>query len=383
MKVLYVSKASRLAAHRDKLAVLSQSVDLVLVVPRRWGHQSEEPVLPTDPRTVELPTLFHGHNHLHFYRGLAALLDAERPDLVHADEEPYSAVTGQVAALCANRAIPFVFFAWQNLAKRLPPPFGVLRSAVFARAAGGIAGTERAGSVLRGAGFAGPLAVIPQMGVDPERFRPDPGARARVRESLGIAEETGVLGYVGRLVPEKGIDFFLAAAAGVSGVAVIVVGGGPDEDRLRRLTAELGIADRTHLVGSVPSTSVPEWLAALDVLVLPSLTTRGWSEQFGRVLVEAMACGVAVVGSDSGEIPSVIGDAGVVVEEGSAAALREELERLLEDGYEKIRLGGAGRVRALGSFTQDLVVGATVGFYQEVLEGLPAVPSRGAGWARS
>ena len=381
MKVLYVSKASRLAAHRDKLAVMSRSVDLILVVPQRWGRQGEEPVLSTDPRTVALPALFHGHSHLHFYHGLAALLDAERPDLVHADEEPYSAVTAQVAVLCAKRAIPFVFFAWQNLTKHLPPPFGVLRSAVFARAAGGIAGTESAGSVLRGAGFTGSLVVIPQMGVDPERFRPDPVARALVRERLSIAEGTVVLGYVGRLVPEKGVDLFLAAAAGISGVAVIVVGGGPDEDRLRRLSVELGITDRTHLVGSVPSTSVSEWLAALDVLVLPSLTTRGWSEQFGRVLVEAMACGVAVVGSDSGEIPSVIGDAGVVVEEGSAVALQNALEMLLGNEYERRRLGEAGRVQALRSFTQDAVVGATLGFYEEVLEGIPAASTQGGGWA--
>ena len=219
------------------------------------------------------------------------------------------------------------------------------------------------------------------MGVDPERFRPDPVARALVRERLSIAEGTVVLGYVGRLVPEKGVDLFLAAAAGISGVAVIVVGGGPDEDRLRRLSVELGITDRTHLVGSVPSTSVSEWLAALDVLVLPSLTTRGWSEQFGRVLVEAMACGVAVVGSDSGEIPSVIGDAGVVVEEGSAVGLQNALEMLLGNEYERRRLGEAGRVQALRSFTQDAVVGATLGFYEEVLEGIPAASTQGGGWA--
>ena len=220
------------------------------------------------------------------------------------------------------------------------------------------------------------------MGVDPERFRPDPVARALVRERLGIAEGTIVLGYVGRLVPEKGVDLLLAAAAGISGVAVVVVGGGRDEKRLRRLATALGVADRTHVVGSVPSTSVSEWLAALDVLVLPSLTTRGWSEQFGRVLVEAMACGAVVVGSDSGEIPSVIGDAGLVVEEGSAAALRDALERLLGNEYERRRLGGAGRAQALRSFTQDAVVGATLGFYEEVLEGIPAASTRGAGWAR-
>ena len=72
----------------------------------------------------------------------------------------------------------------------------------------------------------------------------------------------------------------------------------------------------------MPSTEVPAVLRALDVLVLPSLTTPSWKEQFGRVLQEAMACAIPVVGSDSGEIPHVIGDAGLVTPEGDAAALR-------------------------------------------------------------
>ena len=130
----------------------------------------------------------------------------------------------------------------------------MLRSAVFARAAGGIAGTERAGSVLRGAGFTGPLAVIPQMGVDPERFRPDPVARAHVRERLSIAEGTVVLGYVGRLVPEKGVHLFLAAAARISGVAVIVVGEGPDEDRLRRLSVRCLMMISATTCDGIPAT---------------------------------------------------------------------------------------------------------------------------------
>ena len=153
---------------------------------------------------------------------------------------------------------------------------------------------------------------------------------------------------------------------------------------------EFGIADRTHLVGSVPSTSVAEWLAALDVLVLPSLTTRGWSEQFGRVLVEAMSCGVVVVGSDSGEIPAVIGDAGVVVEEGSAAAIRAALERLLEDGAERARLGEAARARVVGVFSQNAVVEATLTFHRRVVDAAgaaepprpAATPSRADGRPR-
>lgn len=367
MRVLYVSKASRVAAHRDKVAALARRVELTLVLPERWGTQPDEPPLAGDPPTVTLPALFHGHNHFHLYRGLGPVLDATRPDLVHADEEPYSAVTGQIAALCAGRRTPFVFFAWQNIPKRLPPPFGALRQGVFARAAGGIGGTDAAASVLRGWGFRGPLAVIPQMGVDPERFRPDPEARARVRARMGIDPETPVVGFMGRLVPEKGVALLVEAVAGIPGAHLLVVGGGPEEAPLRARASALGAAARTHFAGSVPSAAAPEWLAALDVLALPSLTTPGWAEQFGRVLVEAMACAVPVVGSDSGEIPEVIGDGGLVVPEGSADALRAALAGLLGDAAERRRLGAAGRARVLARYTQDAVVDATLSFYREVV----------------
>lgn len=367
MKVLYVSKASRVAAHRHKLVLLKESLNLVLVMPDRWGSQPDEPPLPDDPRIIALPTLLHGRNHFHVYRGLADVVDRERPDLVHADEEPYSAVTGQVSALCRARRIPFVFFAWQNLIKRLPPPFGLLRRSVFRRAAGGIAGTERAGAVLRSAGYRGPMAIIPQMGVDPDRFRPDPAARARIRRRLGLDEETPVVGFAGRLVREKGVHLLLAAVADIPGVHVVVIGSGPEEAALRRSADESKLRGRVRCVGGVASAEMAEWLTSFDVLVLPSLTTRGWAEQFGRVLVEAMACEVPVVGSDSGEIPSVIGNAGVVTTEGSVAELSSALRALLEDPRARASLGRAGRERVVESFTQRVIVEATLAFHRQIL----------------
>jgi glycosyltransferase involved in cell wall biosynthesis len=366
VKVLYVSKASRVAAHRDKVAVLAKRVDTTLVVPQRWGGQPDETALPDDPRTIVLPALFHGHNHFHLYRGLARTLDAERPDIVHADEEPYSAVTGQIAALCGPRGIPFVFFGWQNLDKRLPPPFGALRKSVFARAAGGIGGTERAASVLRRAGYRGPLAVIPQMGVSPARYRPDADARARVRARIGIPGNVPVVGFLGRLTREKGVHLLLEAAASLSDLWILVIGGGAEESSLRAYANSLGVSARTRFVGAVPSIDVPEWLAALDMLALTPLATPGWAEQFGRALIEAMACEVAVVGSDSGEIAAVIGDGGIVVPEGSVPDLRAALSALTRDPSERARLARAGRARVLAQFTQDVVVDRTIAFYGEV-----------------
>jgi quercetin dioxygenase-like cupin family protein len=92
---------------------------------------------------------------------------------------------------------------------------------------------------------------------------------------------------------------------------------------------------------------VPSRLAQLDALVLPSLTRPNWKEQFGRVLVEAMACGVPVVGSDSGEIPRVIGQAGLSFPEGDAGALRASLAELMGSERRRAELGARGRIRVL------------------------------------
>ena len=104
----------------------------------------------------------------------------------------------------------------------------------------------------------------------------------------------------------------------------------------------------------------------LDVLVLPSIPTVSWVEQFGRVLVEAMACKVAVVASDCGEIPGVVGDAGILVEPGDQRELRGALERLRDDPERRAELGRRGRERVLANFTQQRIAATTVDFYREI-----------------
>jgi glycosyltransferase involved in cell wall biosynthesis len=112
---------------------------------------------------------------------------------------------------------------------------------------------------------------------------------------------------------------------------------------------------------------MPAIMRRFDVLVGPSLTTPRWKEQFGRMLVEAMACGVPVIGSDSGEIPNVIGDAGIVVPEGDCVALRTAIARLRDDPAERRLLAERGHIRARTLFTQEAVARRTYGVYQEML----------------
>jgi len=371
MRVLYVSKAMTTGAYRDKLHELAAQIELRAVAPRRWGGQPADAVAQDQPWMQLVAAAFPGHNHFHVYRRPARFFE-NRPDLVHIDEEPYSAVTGQLARECRQRNVPFVFFAWQNIVKRIPQPFLALRGYVFRQACGAIAGTAEAAAVLRAWGWTGPLAVIPQVGVDARRFRPDPAKRAAMRARLRMGNATFVIGYGGRLVREKGVHLLVQALRALPAARLVLLGDGPARPALESAAREAGLRDRVLFKGSVPAGEMADWLPALDTLVLPSLTTPGWKEQFGRILVEAMACGVPVVGSSSGEIPRVIGDAGIVVSEGDSGALSAALDSLEASPALRATLGERGRARVLDKYTNERIARDTVCFYRSLLEGATA-----------
>jgi glycosyltransferase involved in cell wall biosynthesis len=103
-------------------------------------------------------------------------------------------------------------------------------------------------------------------------------------------------------------------------------------------------------------------------LVLPSRTRPNWKEQFGRVLIEAMACQVAVVGARCGAIPEVIGDAGLTFTEGDPADLRTQLQQLLDNPSLRFELAQKGRQRVLDHYTQTQVAARTVEVYQQLVD---------------
>ncbi|MCI0432554.1 MAG: glycosyltransferase family 4 protein [Gemmatimonadetes bacterium] len=368
MRVLYVSKALIVAAYRDKLRALAAHADVTAVVPRRWGG---EPVEASDVDGLPIAfwnVVLDGHNHFHLYRAAARMVREAAADFVHIDEEPYSAVTAQLVRQCGRQGVPCCFFAAQNLDRPLPAPFRRMRRHVFRGVAGGLAGTDTAARLLRRWGFAGRVAVIPQLGVNAERFRPCAQARARQRDGIR-AGNAFVVGYAGRFVPEKGLPLLVRAFASLRDDArLVLIGDGPERSAIDAAARAAGVHERVHVVGRVGSTAMPDWLNALDVLVLPSVRLRNRMEQFGRILVEAMACGVPVVGTTCGEIPRVIGNAGIVVTERREAELAAALAALEGDAVERARLGGLGRRRVLEHFTNDSIAERTVRFYRRALE---------------
>ena len=212
--------------------------------------------------------------------------------------------------------------------------------------------------MLRAKGYAGRVDVIPQFGVDPERFSPG-------QSPLG---PPWVIGYVGRLVEQKGLLTLVEAVARLeSDWRLELIGSGPLRFEIESRAHELGVADRLIFRDQVPSGDIPATLRGLHTLVLPSLTRSFWKEQFGRALVEAMACGIPVIGSDSGEIPRVIDNPGLVTPEGDTEALTAALQRLLTDDSLRADLAERGRARVLQRYTHERIAEQTVKLYRELL----------------
>jgi glycosyltransferase involved in cell wall biosynthesis len=174
---------------------------------------------------------------------------------------------------------------------------------------------------------------------------------------------------VGRLVREKGVDLLLRACQSLDRPwTLTIVGDGAEEESLRQLATDLKIADRVLFRSPVPSGQIPSILGSIDVLVLPSRSLPNWREQFGRVLMEAMACEVPVVGSTCGEIPRVIGDGGLVFSEDDAVALGHRLRALQADLDLRRHLGRRGRERVLTQFTYRRIAERTRETYRDLLD---------------
>ncbi|GAB4474830.1 MAG: glycosyltransferase family 4 protein [Anaerolineae bacterium] len=362
LRVLMISKACVVGAYQRKLEEIAAhpDIDLTVIVPPAWDGQPLERAHTEGYRLIVEPVRFDGDFHLHHYPGLRRHIREVQPHIVHVDEEPYNLATYQAVQLARRAGARSLFFSWQNLLRRYPPPFSWFERWVLDHVDHAVVGNREAASVWRAKGYSGPLEVIPQFGVDPEIFSPPPQP---------TAHERFIIGYAGRLVPEKGIDTLIRAVSLLKGEWYLtLVGDGPERARLSELAGLLNIGGSVHFADPLPSTRMPEFYRSLDVLVLPSRTRKNWKEQFGRVLIEAMACAVPVIGSQSGAIPEVIGETGLTFPEGDAYALAESLQRLLLDRPLREALGKAGRQRVLRNFTQAQIAARTVDVYHAVME---------------
>jgi glycosyltransferase involved in cell wall biosynthesis len=361
-----VSKACLVGAYQTKLEALANydDVELVVIVPPVWRDPAGEIRLERSHTSgyqlLVDPIRLNGQFHLYYYPKLKHRLQTLRPDILHMDEEPYNLATWLGVRHAHGVGARSLFFSWQNIKKSYPFPFSLMEKQVLRKVDFAIIGNDASVKVWREKGYEGPSEVIPQFGVRPDIFR------TTERKDKGRAFVIGSAAR--RLVPEKGIDLLLEAVAELPGIwRLHIAGDGPQRQRLEQLAHGFGIEDRVLFDGSVPSGDMPAYLGQLDVLVVPSRTLPNWKEQFGRILIEAMSCEVAVIGSNSGEIPNVIGSAGLVFPEDNVNALRKHLLALQQDPELLTRLRQAGRQRVLDHYTQEQIAAKTIAVYRKML----------------
>jgi len=360
IRVLMISKAVIVGIYQRKLEhIAAARVDLRVVAPPYWkderGITELERAYTRGYHLDVRPMRLNGHFHLHFYAGLRRVMQDFQPHIVHIDEEPYNLAAWQAMWWARRVNARTLFFSWQNIARQYPPPFSWGERWLLRHVDHALMGTESAAEIWQQKGYTGPLTVIPQFGTDTDLFKP----------TAERAERPFTVGYIGRLVEEKGVQVLLEAAAKLpDNLCVRILGGGPQRDELEAQAARLGIGDRVTFDAQIPSTDIPPYYHKLDALVLPSLTRPNWKEQFGRVLVEAMASGVPVVGSDSGAIPGVVGDGGLIVPEGDSEALANAMHTLMDDPQQRAELGQRGRQRVIDHFTHEQVAADTVAVYR-------------------
>jgi glycosyltransferase involved in cell wall biosynthesis len=325
----------------------------VIVLPDRWRHEyapgTFKPgrLAELERDIVEVRVLLPGRPQRHAYlRRLTRMLREIRPHVAFLEEESFSVPAFQWGRALARAGIPFGVQAAENLDRPLPWLARRIRSSTLSRAAFVAARSPAAGDLAREWGATGEVRLVPHC---------VPGWSELPRQANGRAF---TIGFAGRLSAEKGLEDLVRAAGLLEPpVRLLLVGDGPLRELVQESASEHTEVD---VWTGFDHGRMPEAYSEMDVLVLPSRTTRTWTEQFGRVIVEALWCGTPVVGSDSGEIPWVIQSTGGgrVFPEGDAGSLARLLSELRDRPEERDSLARQGRESVERMFSVDAAAAA-------------------------
>ncbi len=387
MRILVASHSYIVDLNCEKLRVLANlepGIEVTIVVPKRWKpggvmKNVVETRFRMEGSFLVVPVSNFSQNNqglLTFGADLIALMRDFRPDIIQVEQGAKSLAYAQMITL--NRLLGLkaknLFFTWWNLPYSLKFPVAQLEAYNLRHTNGVIVGNQDGAEVLRQRGYQKAMRVMPQLGVDEHLFRPQ--SQPKLAAQLGIQPSDFVVGFVGRFVEEKGLLTLINALANLKDRPWkwLLLGRGALKETLLDRAKQAGVLDRLIWVESVPHAEVFRYINLMNTLVLPSetthqfktLTSSGWKEQFGHVLIEAMACQVPVIGSDSGEIPNVIADAGLVFPEGDVAALSDRLVQLIDHPEQARELGQRGYQRAIAHYTNHALAKELLSFYRDL-----------------
>ncbi|MBW4527505.1 MAG: hormogonium polysaccharide biosynthesis glycosyltransferase HpsO [Phormidium tanganyikae FI6-MK23] len=385
MRILVASHSYIVDLNCEKLRALvnlEPGIEVTIVVPKRWKpggvmKDTIETQYREEGSFRVVPVSNFSQNNqalLTFGADLISLLKEFRPNIIQVEQGSKSLAYAQLITL--NHLLGLkaknLFFTWWNLPYKLKFPISLLEAYSLKNTDGIVVGNQDGEKILRDRGFTGKMSIMPQLGVDDSLFCPQ--SQPELAAKLGIQLGDFVVGFVGRFVPEKGILTLIKALEKIRdrNWKLLLLGRGELKAELQEQAEQFGFSDRLIWIESVPHADVYRYINLMNTLVLPSettyqfktLTSAGWKEQFGHVLIEAMACQVPVIGSDSGEIPNVIGEVGLVFPEGNVEELSDRLKQLIDDRGFAEELGQRGYQRAIAKYTNRALAKELLEFYR-------------------
>lgn len=376
LRVLFISHAYVVGVNQGKLNAIAtdsdraDGIEVGLLAPSNWkalewNRQFTVETPYPNIKVYTAPVLFSGRGGAYVYNPLKIwqVVKDFQPDIIQVETEVFALSTLEFAVWSRIAGKPIVVFAWENMERTLSTPRAWIRDFVLNTVSLMLPGNQDGANILRQWGYSGLMEVMPQMGVDTHLFAP---------KSTLKQNEVFNIGFLGRLVPEKGIDTIFGAVRHLQDKGlkcqITLCGSGSAEAALRQEAQKQQIANSIIWRGGVRHDQAPAEISNFDVLVLPSRTTATWKEQFGHVLIEAMAMGVPVIGSDSGEIPNAIGRSDLIFPEGDTQALAAILERMIcqPNWWQEVGKYGINRVEQ--HYTHERIAQRLIDLWQIILK---------------
>jgi len=395
--LVIISHAYVYAPYRAKIEALAKYKDLnITLITPEFGLEGGGQKVYSTPyegkayKHITLSGFFTGKLNFFVFRNLKKTLQSLNPDIIMLEEEYWTQVAAQVSYV-TKKFLPqtkLILLSCENMChiweSESKSPYQKIRYASFHLLEKFII-PKLDGLVFQlpevwqdfdqrmlYLKFKGLKGTFPQLGVDYERFaKPTPASKIEeIRNNLHIKAEDFVYGYIGRLTPEKGIEDMIYAFAGwhKPNTRVLIIGNGSDE-YISHLNALIDKLNLNHIINILPAIKfddIPAYFQLLDISILLSHTTPIWKEQFGRVLVESMAAGTPVIGSDSGAIPLVVGETGYIVVEKDILSIRESLNDAYTNKEKYIKLSKLAKARSKKEFSYKSIAKKTYDFIQEI-----------------
>ena len=372
-RILFISYTSFLQEFYQTLPhqiALQSGAQVQVLVPEYWREiwsggkiyleKTSDPYYKLSTGTVA----FNGNLHFAFFiNALKKILIEFNPDIIDLENEPFNAGSFQIFKY-RDKYSPkskIVLHASQHQFKRYPFPFNFIEKQVLKNVDAILVRNSMAKDVLNRKGYSGILEIMTH-GVDTSAFKPDKTKKGLYKLN---PDYKPLIGYVGALAEHKGLTYLLKAVKGLK-CKVILIGDGPEKHLLKNLANQLKLD--VDFIPPKKHEEVAEYMNSMDIFVLPSLTRSNWVEKFGRVLIEAMACGIPVIGSSSGEIPNVLGDAGIIVPEGNAKELNQRIKELIENPESRQHFSKKGRQRVVRKYSWKIIAKQTIDIYQRILQ---------------